>query len=259
MRTPTRPAPPKEQRATTEPVVAVEARRRFLHRRRAWRRAVWMRVLVATVVVALVLGLLWLVMFSNVLAVKGAEVRGTTFLSEAEVSSVAQVPEGVPLARVDLDAIEARVESLPAVRSVEVGRGWPDQVTIDVTERVAVAAVSREGEWEGMDETGMLFRRYAEQPDDLPEVRMLAPTTSADALAEAAAVVAALPADLLERVRHVGVATIDTIDLTLRNDSVVHWGSADDSAAKAEVLALLLREKAREYDVTAPGRPTLRK
>jgi cell division protein FtsQ len=258
MTTPTRTPTGTSRRA--EPRPPVEAtRRRFLRRRRAWRRAMWLRVLVGVVVVGLVGGLVWLVMFSSVLAVKGAEVRGTSFLSEDDVASVAQVPEGVPLARIDLDAIAARVESLPAVRSVDVSRGWPDQVTIDVTERVAVAAVSREGEWEGMDETGMLFRQYPEQPEELPEVQMLTPTTSSEALAEAAAVVSALPADLLDRVDHVGVATIDSIDLTLRNGSVVHWGSADQSAAKAEVLTLLLREKAREYDVTAPGRPTLRK
>jgi cell division protein FtsQ len=250
--------PTQHSQPSVQPPVDA-TRRRFLRRRRALRRRLWFRLLLAVVAVALVAGLLWLMMFSSVLAVKGAEVRGTSFLSDAEVVSVAQVPEGVPLARVDLDAIEARVESLPAVRSVEVGRGWPDTVTIDVSERSAVAAVSREGEWEGMDQAGMLFRRYDEQPDGLPVVRMLRPTTSADALAEAAAVVSALPSDLLERVDHVGVATIDLIDLTLRSGAVVHWGSAEQTTAKAEVLALLLEEKAREYDVTAPGRPTLRK
>ncbi|WP_148574424.1 cell division protein FtsQ/DivIB [Nocardioides caldifontis] len=244
--------------SAVEPPVEA-SRRRFLRRRRALRRRLWFRLLLAVLGVGLVAGLVWLVFLSSVLAVKGAEVRGTSFLSDAEVTEVAQVPEGVPLARVDLDAIEARVESLAAVRSVEVGRGWPDRVTIEVTERTAVAAVSREGQWEGMDSTGMLFRSYDEQPEGLPEVRMLRPTTSSDALAEAAAVVSSLPDELLGRVQHVGVATIDTIDLTLRSGAVVHWGSADLSAEKAEVLTLLLEEKAREYDVTAPGRPTLRK
>jgi len=38
----------------------------------------------------------------------------------------------------------------------------------------------------------------------------------------------------------------------------VSWGSAEHSAQKAEVLAVLLQQKAREIDVSVPGRPTTR-
>ena len=40
-----------------------------------------------------------------------------------------------------------------------------------------------------------------------------------------------------------------------RGDTVV-WGSADDSAAKAEALALILQRKASVYDVSVPDLPT---
>ena len=65
---------------------------------------------------------------------------------------MADVPLGVPLATVDLAAIEARVEGLAAVGVGEASRAWPDQVRIDVTEREAVAVVSWEGQWRGLDE-----------------------------------------------------------------------------------------------------------
>jgi cell division protein FtsQ len=39
----------------------------------------------------------------------------------------------------------------------------------------------------------------------------------------------------------------------------VLWGSADDSANKAEVLAVLLKQKASFYDVSVPGQPILKR
>ena len=236
---------------------ASKTRKKFLRRQRARRWLVWRRVLAALAGVALVGGLVWLFFFSSVLAVKGAEVRGVEVLSASDVEAVADVPLGVPLATADLDAVEARVEGLAAVSSAEASRAWPDQVRIDVTEREAVAVVSWEGQWRGMDETGVLYRTYPEQPAGLPEVTMSA-ATPVEALAEAAGVVQALPAAVLERVDHLEVESIDRISLELGDGSTVVWGSADESEEKAAVLEVLLRQKAKVYDVTAPGRPTIK-
>lgn len=250
-------------RAPREPgvpdgVKVASARKKFLRRQRARRWLVWRRILAALAVVALVGGLVWLFLFSSVLAVKGAEVRGVEVLTTAEVEEAAAVPLAVPLATVDLGAIEARVEALPAVESAEASRGWPDQVSIEVTEREAVAVVAWEGQWRGLDETGVLFRTYPEEPAGLPHVIMSA-ATPAEALAEAAAVVQALPSEILDRVDHLEVTSIDGISLRLTGGATVMWGSADESGNKAAVLEILLQDQARVYDVTAPGRPTIRR
>jgi cell division protein FtsQ len=92
----------------------------------------------------------------------------------------------------------------------------------------------------------------------MPRVR---PTVSAgtEALREAAVVVAALPDDLAARVDHVTVETVDQVTLVLRDGRQVLWGSAEESALKAEVLAELLAvQKAGVYDVSVPGSPTTR-
>jgi cell division protein FtsQ len=244
----TRPAPPEQ----TEQ----ETRKKFLRRQRARRFHVWRRLLLALAVVGLLVGAVWLVFFSPVLAVKGVEVTGASVLTEREVTDAADVPFGVPLATADLDAAAARVEDLAPVASVEVTRAWPNHVHIEVTERQAVAVASWEGEWRGLDKAGVLFRSYPTRPTGLPRVTMHA-ATQIEVLAEAAAVVTALPADILARVEYVDVGSIDSISLHLRSGAVVNWGSADQSADKAAVLEVLLEKKARTYDVTAPGRPTL--
>lgn len=206
--------------------------------------------------IAVVAGLVWLVFFSSALAVHGAQVRGVEVLSAEEVERAAAVPLRVPLATVDLTAIEARVESLAPVRSAEATRAWPDQVRIEVTEREAVAVVSWEGQWRGLDASGVLFRSYPEEPVELPNVAMSA-ATPVEALEEAASVVQALPAAILHRVDRVEVESIDRISLVLSGGATVVWGSADESADKIAVLEVLLEREARVYDVTAPGRPTI--
>lgn len=233
----------------------VRSRKRFARRQWARRWLTWRPVVALLLVIALVAGGIWLVFFSSVLAVESVDVEGTRTLDEAEVRAVAAVPEGEPLARVDLDAIRARVQALAVVRSAEVTREWPDGVLITVEERVAIAVVEIGGRIRGMDADGVVFRDYATAPPGLPRVRTSTETRT-DALQEAARVVAALPAGISRRVDHVSVATIDQIELVLRDGRTVMWGSAEDSEQKAAVLVRLLEQPAQHYDVSVPGNAT---
>ena len=242
---------------STPPVdeTTTRSRRRFARRQWARRWLAWRYVVAIVLALVLVVGSVWLVFFSSVLAVNGVEVRGTRTLDAAQVRAAAAVPSGEPLARVDLDAIRARVEALAVVRNADVTRQWPDEVLIEVEERVAVAVVTISGQVRGMDKDGVLFREYRTAPAGLPLVQTSTDTRS-DALREAAAVVASLPKEIAGRVDHVEVETVDRITLVLRDGRTVMWGSADDSPEKAAVLARLLHQDARNYDVSVPGRPT---
>ena len=232
------------------------ARRRFVRRQWARRWLAWRGLLALAALLAVVAGAVWTVFFSSVLAVTEVRVSGLAILDAAEVRRVAAVPAGEPLASVDLDAVAARVEALAAVKTVEVSRSWPDAVAITVVERQAVAVIERDGVVRGLDDEGVLFRTYPRVPRNLPLVRVSAATRS-DALAEAAAVIAVLPSDLVRRVDHLRVETVDSISLQLKGGRTIFWGSAEDSADKADVLAVLLEQSASVYDVSVPGQPTL--
>jgi cell division protein FtsQ len=234
---------------------AIRSRRRFA--RRQWRRRwlSWRPVLVVLLLVGLLVGAGWLVLFSRYLAVQDVEVTGTGLLAAEDVRHAARVPDGEPLARVDLGSVERRVEALAAVRDAAVSRRWPDQVLVAVEERAPIAVVDLGGRIRGMDEEGVIFRDYPRVPATLPLVRTTG-RTGAEALSEAAQVISSLPAGLSRRVRHLEVVTVDQITLVLRDGRQVLWGSADESAAKAEVLVALLAEPARVYDVSVPGQPT---
>ena len=233
----------------------VRSRRRFTRRQWARRWLAWRYVVAALLLVALVVGGVWLLLFSSVLAVQRVDVTGQRALSAAEVRRAAAVPEGEPLARVDLATVRARVEALAPVKAAEVTRQWPDAVRIDVEERVAVAVVEIGGRLRGMDAEGVVFRDYPQAPQGLPHVRTSA-GTGGEALKEAATVASALPQDIAGRVDFLTVETVDLIELVLKDGRTVLWGSAEESDRKAEVLVRLLERPARHYDVSVPGNPT---
>lgn len=229
---------------------------------RARRRGSWLRwrwVVVAVLVLALAAGGTWLVAFSSVLAADEVEVEGTSVLGDAEVLAAARVPLGTPLARIDLDAIELRVEAMAAVSEARVTRAWPHAVRIDVDERTAIAVVARGDSYRGLDAEGIAFRDYETPPEDLPLVE-LGEDTDGEAVREAARVVGAMPERTARRVASIQVATVDEITLSLRDGGTVVWGSAEDSSEKADVLDALLALdlEVEEYDVSVPARPTTR-
>jgi len=236
-----------------------DQRSRRAFARRQWRRRwlTWKYVVGVLLLLVVVVGGLWLVLFSQALAVKQVQVAGAEQLSADAVRAAAGDIEGEPLARLDLGGIENRIESVAEVRDAEVTRHWPDTIRIEIQERVAIAVVEIGDELRGLDAEGVVFDRFRHAPDDLPRVVTVVDARS-DALREAAAVVDALPPDLARKVDHVEVATVDQISLVLRDERTVVWGSADESELKAEVLVPLLSRPGQTYDVTVPGQATVR-
>jgi cell division protein FtsQ len=249
-----RTAPPPSSGPDEETVRI--ARKDFRRRRRAgrWRRA--RALVVAVLVLAVLAASVWLVYFSSYVTVRAVDVTGTQGLGEHKVERAAEVPTGAPLARVDLDAVRARVESIASVRRAEVSRSWPHTVHIAVTERTPLAVVDRGDGLQALDDEGVLFGHYGTRPRRLPLVRT-EPDTRTE-VRESARVIEALPAHVAARVDVVEVASVDEITLDLHNGRKVVWGSAEDSDQKAEVLAVLLKRPANQIDVSVPGRPTTR-
>jgi cell division protein FtsQ len=231
------------------------SRKRFARRQWARRWLAWRRVAAVVLVMLLVGGAVYAVYFSSLLVVEGVEVRGTTSLTTADIARAAEVPMGEPLAKVDLEAIERKVLSLGAVRSVEVSRQWPREVLVEVVERVPVAVVRTGDLLRNLDADGVVFGDRKRPPGNLPIVETSS-DISGDALREAATVAGALEPAFLATIVYLEVETIDQITLVLRDERIVRWGNAEQSEQKAEVLAALLSRKAAVYDVSVPGSPT---
>ena len=250
------PVAPPPSAGPDEETVRI-ARKDFRRRRHAgrWRRI--RLVLLAVLLVAAVSATVWVVFFSSYVTARDVEITGTTTIGEARVADAARVPTGTPLARVDLGAIKSRVESIAAVKRVEVSRSWPHAVHIEVTERTPLAVVDRGNGLQALDAEGVLFGHYDSRPRRLPLVTTEAGTND-EALVEGGRVIGSLPTRISTRVDTIEIGSVDKIQLVFSNGRRVLWGSAEDSNEKAEVLAVLLRRPGQQIDVSVPGRPTTR-
>lgn len=215
------------------------------------RRRRRVRVAVIAGLALLAVGVVWLVWFSSVLQVREVRVVGVEGMRAEEARTIAAVPLGIPLARLDTAASEERLRAVPWVASAEVRRGWPSEVVIAVTGREAVAALADDPGQQAIDGEGVVFTSTEPLPKKLPRIR-----AEGAALVAAVEVLQTLPPDLRDRVVTLTATTRDDVDLILRSGDEVRWGSADQPEMKAEVLRVLLKRKADMYDVSAPELPT---
>ncbi|MDH4160814.1 MAG: FtsQ-type POTRA domain-containing protein [Actinomycetota bacterium] len=198
----------------------------------------------------------WLLFWSPVLSVRDVEVTGTQTISDQQVVDAAAVDAGTPLARLDVGAVADRVRSLSAVADVTVVRAWPNALHIDVTERTALAVVRTADGYGLLGDDGTVFRAVSRPQPGLPFVDQTVADATTDPAAQAALAVALeLPAALSAKVAAISADHEDAIVVRLRSGATVDWGTAEQTARKAQVLLLLLPQRADHYVVSAPETP----
>ena len=122
-----------------------------------------------TLAVVVLLG--WVVGFSPVLAVRSVEVVGVPASEVAAIKAMAQVPVGEPLARVDADAVAARVAERATVADVSIERSWPSTLVIHASPRQPFLVVKNpQGQLQVVDETGVAYAQVSTPPSGVPTV-----------------------------------------------------------------------------------------
>ena len=202
-------------------------------------------------------GVSWALLYSRQFEVRSVVVTGTRLVPESEVLAVADVRPGTPLIRVNTARIAARVLTISQVQSVRVSTSWPDRVVIAVRERTPALAVALPGGgFDLIDADGVVVRSAATRPRGLPLYTAAAAASSLRGdpdVAAAAAVLGELPAWLRPSVTSVSAPGPDQVTLRLSSGVTVMWGGADDAAAKARELAILMPTHAHYYDVSSPA------
>jgi cell division protein FtsQ len=219
------------------------------------RRARWVAVVLLLAAMGAAGGVTWALFDSSMFAVRSVVVTGTRLVPESEVLTVAGVRPGTPLIRVSTAQVAARVLTITQVQGVQVTKTWPDRVVIAVRERTSALAVALPGGgFDLIDPNGVIVQSAATRPAGLPLYTTTAAASSLRGdpdVAAAAAVLAALPASLRSSVTSVIVPSPDQVTLSLGSGVTILWGGADDAAAKARELAILMQTRARSYDVSS--------
>jgi cell division protein FtsQ len=238
----------RAQRRGDEGRQGLKARRRRARKYRALFFALAMTGVGAAVV--------WALLGSRLLVVRSVAVTGTNLVPVSTVLAMADVQPGTPMVRVNTAEIVARVDTIRQVQSVQVIKSWPDRIVIEVKERdSAVAVPAPGGGFDLVDSYGVVVRWVTSRPARFPVLDTAQPAASLrgdQSVALAAAVLGELPATMRSSVESVAVPN-GQVTLTLADGETVVWGGTDRSAAKVQVLDILMRTHARYYDVSAPG------
>lgn len=246
---------------------AARERRRLERRelRRFTRRSRNRRIALATVagIVATLIGLVFVAVYSPLLALRTVVVDGTSRIDAAEVRAAVDGQLGTPLALIDFGGITTELEAFPLIRSYVTEVVPPDTLLIHISEREPVGSVLIGGQYELVDPAGIVLQQSAERIPGVPLIDLAGSDLTSPAFASMVEVLLALPDTLLPQVDSISASTQDDVTLVLTGvGQRVAWGSADNSDRKADLLAALIAltdpASAGVFDVSAPGNGVFR-
>jgi cell division protein FtsQ len=221
------------------------------------RRLHWKALLVALTALVIVGVTAWALLGSRLLVVRSVQVAGNgTEISASQVLAAAHVTRGQPLIRVDTGAIARRVAQLRQVQSAQVSKDWPTTVVITVQLRRPLFVLPVQGGYALVDAFGVNVRDATSRPPGLPLLTVNTDSgtlRNSPAVRAAAAVLAELPRRAARQVRGVTTGGPNDVSVKLANGATVIWGGAERGSFKAAELQILMRRRARVYDVSGVG------
>jgi len=191
--------------------------------------------------------------YSTLLTVKKIEVRGNQVVSQDSILELAQVAPNIQLLRLNVSQTSQRIKTISQIKSVDVRRGWPETLVIEVVERTPLAVTDiPEGRYL-IDESGVAYQPVT--PDaNLPLI------FGSDDQNRAIGIKAwqSFPTWLQAEVVSTTVDNPNSIWLLLTSGRRVDWGNLDKANEKAAVLKVLRRMAASTYDVATPEVPVVK-
>lgn len=231
---------------------------RSAHQRRRRRR-----LLTLLVSLLLLIALVLLVFFSPLFATRTIDVQGATLTDPQKVEEALSGFQGVPMTRISKQDVKDSVGDVPQVKSVDVAFQPPHTISVQLHERVGVAAVEDGSSVVLVDSEGKpLSSVPAERRPDVPLVDGGTKVLSTPQFQAISDVLATLPADVLARLESAAAPSGSTVELTMKDGPTVVWGDASDSEVKAQVVATLMNSdevsNSTVVDVSAPLHPVVK-
>lgn len=223
--------------------------RRFTQRSRR-RRLIWLCALGAVV---LLIGGSVAAAYSPLFAVEKITVAGASTLDAAAVEEALGDQLGTPLALVSESDVKAALIAFPLIETYALEARPPHDLVVRIVERTPIGVIESGAGFTLVDAAGVALSTTQDRPDGQPVIAVDGGIES-DAFESVGLVMRSLPADVRAVVADVSATTLDDVTLTLATGLKVVWGSADQSAYKARVLAstMVANPAAREIDVSSP-------
>lgn len=191
----------------------------------------------------------WLLGWSPYLRANSISVEGAATIPARQIIATSGVTVGTPLARVNGARVERALTSIPRIASVAVVRGWPDRITLRISERRPVAMVDSLG----VDPEGVRFPLAA--GEKAPTLRIN--NFSVARMKSWMKIYRQLPRELKTQVTDATLDGEDDMWFKTQTQTII-WGSAEETSLKLRVLNELLARPNTfsRIDLSAPLAPT---
>lgn len=235
-----------------------ESRRFTAHLRR--RRIVLFAILGSVVGLAVFVGV---GVFSPLMALRHISVTGTHRVSATQIEQSLEGQIGRPLPLVDTSLVVSVLAKQPLVKSYSLVSEPPDTLVVAVVERSPIGYLKTARGYALVDPAGVTLDVSDTMSSKYPLINVSGGSPTSHGFAPAISVLNALPASVAADVRTIEATSTDNVVLILKRTGVrVVWGSAEQSALKAVVLAQLMSHyhpsSHSVYDVSSPTSAVVR-
>jgi cell division protein FtsQ len=200
--------------------------------------------------------------YSPIMALRHIEVVGAHSVKAAQVQQALAGELGKPLPLVRNTEVRHALDDFRLIESYSTQLEPPSTLVVRIVERTPLAVVKVGSSYELVDQAGVVLEAGARAQTGFPIVALPAgqQPDSSPGFAAAAAVIAALPAQLQSTVTSASATSANNVVLALRGGKQVVWGGVGDIQLKTEVLEALLKgaKGAHVYDVSSPRAPITR-
>ncbi|MEV1130635.1 cell division protein FtsQ/DivIB [Agromyces sp. NPDC049794] len=263
---PERTGVPRDARAAKRALKAAARERRRYERqevRRFTKRSRRRRITWA-VAVGSILALVAVVAaaaYSPLMALREVRVEGAQRIPSGEVQAAFDGVLGTPLPLIESSEVHAALSEFPLIETYATETIPPGTLVVRIVERTPVGVIDTESGLELVDAAGVVIERPDERPEGQPLIEVEGGVAD-EGFRAVAGVVRTLPPEVRAQLTRATAETVDDVRLELAGGATVVWGSAEESAFKATVLAALMRgappDEVAVYDVSAPSSPVTR-
>jgi cell division protein FtsQ len=234
----------------------------------ALRRPRLRTVLIGVPVVVVALAAAYFAWFRNSSFVAVSDVRIEGVTTDSEPIGAALTGEAKSMTTLNFDAsrLEDATKAFPTVAAVEADTDFPKGVTIHVKERPPVLLVNSGGDVVSVAGDGTILRglEIGDAAESLPQIDVddldAASTLSGAPLAQAQ-IAGAAPAPLRPLIEGISYDEDSGVEVTMRGDIPVRFGTGTAAAAKWAAAAAVLADPQLEtltyLDVRVPERPSV--
>ncbi len=253
--------PVQSPRQRREPsTVSVRMQERLAERKRTERRKVAVSMSRWLALIGAVGAALWAVMASPMFSLDPAKVSIDGYSAEiagADVEAVIAQYHGESLALLNVPHVADQLRDVTGVLDATVERVWPDGLRVTLVPRQPVAAIPNEAGFSLVDADAVVVGTTETAPLNVPVLSI--PAGDERILDAALEVIRNVPTDIRAQITSMGAQTEDSVSFQLASGLRVDWGSASDSALKAQVLEAMMASGATAgaavVDVSAPTMP----